>query len=210
MADAYEREHMPGVGAVLLRRKVTSPRWAIGLVMGLPLVLGLAFAAAAAVSGQIQSALGIAGGALAFSAVMALVMVTFATARVAVSEGELHVQLGFAGPRIPIGEITSVRVAPSGTNRMGMGVRKQLDGTTVYTLWGDNARAVHVERAGGSKLILVCKEPEAIARAIEEARARRDAPGRARIAADAEAEASLADEGAASDPDVERRASAKP
>ena len=174
MTDAYEREAMPGIGEVLHRHKVTSPRWALALVLGLPLGLATIAAAGLALGGQLLGAASLLGGALALSAITTFVMVTFATARIAISEGEIHVQLGFAGPRIPIAEVVGVKVAPSGSNRMGMGVRSDLRGTTLMTLWGDNQRAVHIERTNGTKLVLVCKEPEAMARAIDEALARRD------------------------------------
>lgn len=177
MADAYEREAMPGVGEVLYRHKVSSPRWVIGLAAGLPFGLGALGGVAALIGGATGAGLGILGGATAFSAVMASVMVTFASARVAVSEGEVHIQLGFAGPRIPIDEIAAVRLAPSGWNRVGMGVRKDLRGTTVYTLWGDNERAVHIERTDGTRLVLVMKEPEAMLAALEEAMRRRAREG---------------------------------
>ncbi len=174
MTDAYEREAMPGVGQVLHRHKVTSPRWAFALVLGLPLGFAAIAATGLALGGQLLGAGALLGGSLAYTALMTFVMVTFASARVAISEGEIHVQLGFAGPRIPIAEVAGVKVAPSGSNRMGMGVRNDLRGTTLMTLWGDNQRAVHIERTNGTKLVLVCKEPEPMARAIEEALARRD------------------------------------
>jgi hypothetical protein len=101
-------------------------------------------------------------------------MVTFSTARIVVSEGEVHIQLGLVGPRIPIDEIAGARLAPSGSNRIGMGVRNDLRGTTSYTLWGDNARAVHIEHKNGTRLVVVMKEPEAMVQAIEEAMRRRD------------------------------------
>lgn len=187
MADAYEREQMPGVGETLFRHKVSSPRWLIGLVAGLPLALGGAFGIGTVIGGALAVGLGILGGAATLSALMAFVMITFSTARIAVSEGEVHIQLGFAGPRVPIDEIASVRVAPSGSNRMGMGVRKDLRGTTTYTLWGDNARAVHLERTDGAKLVVVTREPDAMAQAVEEAVRRRDR-ARVRVAVDEERE----------------------
>lgn len=174
MADAYEREQMPGIGEVLFRHKVSSPRWLMGLMAGLPLALGGAAGIAAMLDGAPLPGLGILAGAAAGSALSAFLMVTFSTARIAVSEGEIHIQLGFAGPRIPIAEIAGVRLAPSGSNRIGMGVRKDLRGTTLYTLWGDNARAVHIERTDGTTLVVVMKEPEAMVQAIEEAIRRRD------------------------------------
>lgn len=174
MTDPYERDQMPGVGQMLHRHKVTSPRWAFALTLGVPLGLAGFTAAALVVAGQIAEAAAIFGGAIAIAALLGFALVTFASARVAVSEGEIHVQLGFAGPKIPIAEVASVRLGPSGSNRVGMGVRSDLRGTTIMTMWGDNQRAVHIERTNGKKLVLVCKEPEAMVQAIAEAIARRD------------------------------------
>lgn len=175
MADDYERKHMPGVGEVLLRHKVTSPTWLVASMTALPLALGAFAAIGLIVGGQVLAGLGVLGGAALFAAFFTLLNVTFATARLAVSEGEVHLQLGFAGPKIPIAEIARVTIAPSGSNRIGMGVRSDLRGTTTYTLWGNNERAVHIERTDGSKLVLVVKEADAIVSAIETARARHGA-----------------------------------
>ena len=177
MTDAYEQEQMPGVGAVLLRRKVTSPRWIMGLMSGIPLAVGVLGGAGLALAGLqwpefgFWPALGTAVGGIGLAALFTVINVMFSSARIAVSEGELHVQMGFAGPRIPIASIRGVRLDRSGINKMGMGVLKDLRGKTWYTLWGDNAQAVHVEHDAGT-LILVVKEPEAIAAAIQEALAR--------------------------------------
>jgi hypothetical protein len=173
MTDPYEREQMPGVGEMLFRHKVSSPRWLMGLIAGLPFAIGAVAAIATALGGAALAGAGILGVAAAASALTAFLMVTFSTARNAVSEGEVHLQLGLAGPRIPVREIAGARVAPSGSNRIGMGVRSDLRGTTLFTLWGDNARAVHLERTDGTRLVLVMREPDAMVRAIEEALRRR-------------------------------------
>jgi hypothetical protein len=149
----------------------------MGLMAGLPLVLGAFAGIGTMIGGPLLLGLGILAGAAAVSALLAFLMVTFSTARIVVSEGEVHIQLGLAGPKIPIDEIAGVRLAPSGSNRIGMGVRNDLRGTTSYTLWGDNARAVHIERKNGTRLVLVMKEPEAMVQAIEEAVRRRDHTG---------------------------------
>jgi hypothetical protein len=118
------------------------------------------------------------------SAIFAATNLIFASARIAISTGEIHIQLGLVGPRIPIAEVAAVELAPSGTNRLGMGVGNDLRGTTTYRLWGRNERAVHVTRTDGTKVILVVRDAEAIARAIEDAMARHAGAGnRARVAA---------------------------
>ncbi|MDQ3033549.1 MAG: hypothetical protein M3Y87_14110 [Myxococcota bacterium] len=186
MADEYERTQMPGVGEVLLRHKVTSPRWLIAGMIGFPITLGALAAAGLAIVGQTLPALAVLAGAAAMSALFTFLNVTFSTARVAISEGEIHIQIGLAGPKIPIAEVARVSLAPSGVNKIGMGVGNDLRGTTYYRMWGSNDRAVHVERTDGSKIILVVKEPDAMANAIDEAlaRAKRRGP-RVRVELDA-------------------------
>lgn len=191
MADAYEREAMPGVGEVLHRQKVTSPKWAMAIAIAGPVVPLVGMSLALFVGGQLLAGIGALAAAAAAFASMAFVMVTFATARIAVSEGELHLQVGMAGPRVPIAEIARVSLAPSGSNRVGMGVRNDLRGTTTYTLWGRNDRAVHIETTDGKKLVVVCKEPGALAQAIEEAMARK--AGRAARVRVADPDAALAE-----------------
>jgi hypothetical protein len=199
MADEYERTQMPGVGEVLLRHKVTSPRWLIAGMIGLPIALGALAAAGLALAGQAIPALSVLAGAGAMSALFTFLNVTFSTARVVISEGEIHIQIGFAGPKIPIRHVERISLAPSGTNSVGMGVRGDLRGTTMYRLWGRNDRAIHLERTDGSKIILVVKEPDAMASAIEEAMRRHARKGpNVRVEPEAEGEASAdADERAA-------------
>lgn len=189
MADDYEREQMPGVGEVLLRHKVTSPRWLMGLMTGLPIALGGIAAVGLAIAGEVMPGVGVFAGAAALSGLFTVLHVMFSTARIAISEGEIHIQLGLAGPRIPIDEVAGVALAPSGTNKVGMGVGNDLRGTTTYRLWGRNDRAVHVTRTDGSKLVLVVKEPEPMARAIEEAMSRHARKGpRVRVEAESHEE----------------------
>ena len=195
MTDAYEREHMPGIGAVLHRQKQTVPRWAVGLVIGMPLAMTAFFASTLIAAGSVLAAGLAMGGALLASLVGGAAMITFASARLVVSEGELCVQLGFAGPRIAMGDVARVSIGPSGTNRNGIGIRRSLGGTTWVFMWGDNARAVHVERKDGTKLVLVTKETDALHAALEEALARRDGKApRVRIADPSDVDAVVAAE----------------
>lgn len=187
MGDAYEREAMPGVGEVLFRHKVTSPRWVIALTTVLPSTVLLGLGAAMSFAGETGAGLALIGGGLGLGALMGALMVTFASARVVVSEGELHVQIGMAGPRVPIAEIESVTIAPSGGNKLGMGASIDLRGNRYIRLWGRNEDAVHVRLKSGTSIVLTTKEPEPMAAAIREALARRDrlAP---RVRVDAERE----------------------
>jgi hypothetical protein len=204
MTDAYEREAMPGVGEVLFRHKVTSPRWLVGLSTFLPsTILGVGGIVTALTVSPLAG-LGMIAGSVAVGVLMSFLMVTFATARVAVSEGELHVQIGMAGPKIPIAEIASVRVAPSGRNKLGMGASIDFQGNRYIRMWGDNQKAVHVELTSGKKLVMTTKEPEAMAAALQEAIRRRDAHRpKVRIA---EAEAEHAEAEAALEAEAKARA----
>lgn len=181
MADAYERDEMPGVGEVLHRAKVTSPKWLMALSVLAPVLPGAFVAATLAAAGQWGAALGLGLGALALGGMMSFLMVFFATTRIVVSEGELELKMGMFGPKIAIADIESVSIAPSGTNSIGMGAMNDLRGTTIYKLWGDNRRSVHVTANDGKKRVFVLKEPEVLAAALEEAIARRDRKAGARV-----------------------------
>jgi len=98
---------MPSVGEVLFRHKVTSPRWVIALTTLLPSTLLLGLGTALSFVGKTGAGLALVAGGLGLGALMGALMVTFASARVVVSEGELHVQIGMAGPRVPMAEIES-------------------------------------------------------------------------------------------------------
>ena len=173
MADDYERKHMPGIGEVLFRQKVTTPAWLLGLVSSIPLALGAVGAVVGVADGlDGLGAAGILAGATLGSALMGGLMVVFAAGRIAVSEGELHIQIGPSGPRIPIASIRSVTIGASGTQRVGLGFKKGLDFVSIYSLFGDNARSVRIEREGGHPLVLVCKQPDEVAAALHEAMAR--------------------------------------
>lgn len=178
---------MPGVGEVLFRHKVTSPRWVIALTTLFPSTLLLGLGTALSFVGKTGAGLALVAGGLGLGALMGALMVTFASARVVVSEGELHVQIGMAGPRVPMAEIESVAIAPSGGNKLGMGASIDLRGNRYIRMWGRNEDAVHVRLKSGTSIVLTTKEPEPMAAALREALARRDrmAP---RVRVDAEQE----------------------
>lgn len=204
MTDAYEREAMPGVGEVLFRHKVTSPRWLVGFTTLFPSTILGALGIGVALGASPVAGLAMIAGSVGLGILMSFLMVTFATARVAVSEGELHVQLGMAGPKIPIAEIAAVKVAPSGRNKMGMGASIDLSGNRYIRMWGDNEKAVHVELTSGKKIVMTTKEPEAMAAAIREALDRRDRKRpKVRIA---EAEADVAEAEAALEAEAKAQA----
>lgn len=174
MADAYERDAMPGVGEVLFRHKITSPRGLVAFATFFPSTVLAVLGTGLALAGQVVPGVAVIGGGVGFAALMTFVMVTFAAARIVVSEGEIHVQIGMSGPRIPIDEVASVKVAPSGRNKVGMGASIDLRGNRYIRMWGDNATAVHLELTNGKSIVMTMKEPAAMAAAIEEAIRRRD------------------------------------
>jgi hypothetical protein len=171
--DAYEREYMAGKGAVLHRQKVQAPRWALALTAGLPLILASGFSAWLGMHGApaFDALLPLLGGAT-YAAMMAGVFVVFAGGRIAVSEGELHVQIGPVGPRVAIEDIESCELGASGLRNYGLGAKKLLDGTTVLSMLGDNAKSVRIQRRNASPLVIVCPDAEGVVRAITEARSR--------------------------------------
>jgi hypothetical protein len=171
MGDDYARDAMPGIGQVLYRHKVTSPRWLMALLALLPAATLGGLGAALGLTGAVGTgeALGLLAGGLGLAALLGGLSVVFASGRIAVSEGELHVQIGLAGPRIPIAEIESVSIGPSGGHKQGMGASIDLAGNRYLRLWGSNERAVRVVLRGGARLVLTTKEPDALAAAIEEA-----------------------------------------
>ncbi len=202
MADAYEREHMSGKGAVLHRQKVQAPRWALALVAGLPAaLLGVLGATLAAGGAPWEAMLPPVLGALVYGGAMTGLMLALAGGRIAVSEGELHVQIGPFGPRIPMEEIASCELGASGVRSYGLGAQKLLDGTTIYKMLGDNASAARITKSDGRKLVVVCPDAQRLVAAVQEAMRRRAVPrtrvemeGGAEDAAENERESDRADD----------------
>ncbi len=169
MADAYERQYMQGSGAILHRQKVHTPAWVVALAALLP-ATGLAVMGVASGGALLLPFL---GGAALYATLMGGLMVVLAGGRIAVSEGELHVQIGPFGPRIPIASIASCEVGPSGLRSYGLGVQKLLDGTTVYKLLGDNTKSARITLDDGRKIVIVCPDGPGLVAAIDDARRRR-------------------------------------
>jgi hypothetical protein len=174
--DDYERVHMKGQGAMIHRHKARLPLWVFGVAAGIPgLALGGGGGALLATGAlPFAPSLAIAGAGVGVALLVAAILLASGVVRVAVSEGELDAQIGTHHLRIPIDEIASVEVAPSPTKNVGVGVRRTLGGEVVYSMLGSPKRAVHLRRRGREKAtVLVCREPDALAEAIEEARQRR-------------------------------------
>ena len=186
-------------GEVLLRRKAIVPRWALGLIAGLPTVAGAVvggvLGALGLVSGLAAAGIGVAG--LAAGLLPAALAFVFAVGRLVITTDELHLQIGMAGPRIPMEAIESVAVGRARTRSKGLGYKKHGDGTRVYSMLGDWRRAVKLTFADDTPMDLVCEDPEAVAEAIRSAMASKGAKVRVAIEAvdePAEVEVPVADE----------------
>lgn len=184
MTDDYERQYMPGEGAVLYRDKATIPRWALGLVGGLPPTIGAVVSGVLLATGiAVLPALAPVLGTVALAGIAAGCMVLFASARLVVSEGAMELKIGMSGPRIPIDDIEAVDVTRSATRARGLGVRVQSNGK-VYNMMGHPDRAVRLKlRSSDRPIFVVNRDPTALADAIRAAMARRGAV-HARVAAD--------------------------
>lgn len=167
---------MQGVGAVLHRQKVRVPTWLMITAAWLPAVI-LA-GTSLVVDGPALAPL---VGGLAYGVSMSGLMLALAGGRIAVSEGELHVQIGPFGPRIPIESLAHCELGPSGIRAYGLGAQKLLDGTTIYKMLGDNARAARLTTSDGRKIVIVCPDADVLVAALNEAMRRRSAP-KARVA----------------------------
>jgi hypothetical protein len=175
--DAYEREHMGGKGAILHRQKVQAPRWALAVAAWLPAgLLGALGLVAAASGAPWQAVLAPVAGGLAYGVGMTGLMLALAGGRIAVSEGELHVQIGPFGPRIPIDQIERCEVGASGLRSWGLGAQKLLDGTTVYKMLGDNATSARITTRDGRKLVIVCPDAHVLVAAVRDAVQRQAVP----------------------------------
>ena len=173
MADGYERDYMPGDGEVLYRKKIKGPYWVSGLVGAIPAIGGGIASFFLAGFGKGMLALGAALGGVALGAVATACLFAFMAARIVVSRGELHVQIGMAGPKIRIDDIESFAVADSGYRARGLGARKNPDGSTIYNMLGEGEKAVRLQvRGRKAPIYFVCPEPhelvDALARAKEQ------------------------------------------
>jgi hypothetical protein len=181
-SDAYERQAMAGTGEVLYRDEVAVPRWVLALAASLPVGSSAVVSAALLASGiAALPALAPVLGAAALAAIATGLMVVYAVGRVAVSEGELHVRIGPNGPRVPIDAIESFDIGPSGIRRQGLGYRKLADGAALYSLMGENARAVRIVRRDQPPLVLVVRDPDGLVAALREAKARRVTQARVEV-----------------------------
>lgn len=169
MSD-YESEYMRGQGRVLLRDKVVAK---VSLAL-------LAFFALWCGAGAIGSLVASAGVGLvlflvAMSAFFAFLALTLTVVRVVVSEGELYVQYGLWGPRIPIGRIRSCRAVPYDWKEFGgWGIKRSGDGTWAYVTSsrGDVVEVTYDEGETQKRVLFSASDPRSVVAAVEEARAK--------------------------------------
>ena len=108
-------------------------------------------------------------------AMFAMIWVVFAVLRVHVTQSEVHIQYGLAGPHIPLDAIESVEVVDYKLSEFGgWGIRRSMDGTWAYSLMGDSAKVVKITWTvdGKTKKVVVSsRNPPELAAQIDKARA---------------------------------------
>jgi hypothetical protein len=170
--DDYEASYMAGED-VIYRDKIKVPK-KFFLLFLLPIVVQIGSFALAASQGK-----PIPAAALAMLPVTALILslvaLLFAVLRITVTRREVHVQYGLFGPKIPVSKIEDCRaVKYNWMEYGGWGIRRGADGSWAYNMVGDAGRAVRIEwvdEKGKQQTTLVASpDPEALARAIQEAR----------------------------------------
>jgi hypothetical protein len=114
--------------------------------------------------------------------ILALVALLFAVLRITVTRSEVIVQYGLFGPRIPVSAIQDCQaVKYNWMTYGGWGIRRGRDGSWAYNMVGDAGRAVRIEwtdTKGKKQVTLVASpNPDALARAVNEARGRRGGAG---------------------------------
>lgn len=155
--DPYERHYMAGEGAVLYRHKHRAP-WQLHAIFAASMIA--VFGAALAAGGAGGGAVGIAVGL----PLIALVWLLFSVLRVTVSEGQVNVQYGLLGPKIPIAAIESAEVVEFDWKRLGgWGIRRSFSGEWIYNMPGDGGRLVRIawHDARGRRRVIQIGSPRA-------------------------------------------------
>jgi hypothetical protein len=166
LPDAYESQYMHGKGMVLYRDKSRAP-WPLHAIFGALglLTIGSAFAGPGAWVGTAVT--------LPF---LLITWLLFSVLRVTVSEGQVNVQYGLFGPKIPIAAIESAEAVEYDWKQFGgWGIRVNRKGEWIYNMPGDRGRAVRIawrDRKGKAKVTYVGSlESEQLAERIAQARA---------------------------------------
>jgi hypothetical protein len=161
--DAYEQRYMH-VDEALARERVTMAWWGHA-IFALALVL---VARAAFLEHRAHDFAGLVA--------VPLVWLVFMTLRTAVTGSHVHVQLGFFGPKIAIGDIEKAEVVRGNAARVGgWGIRFGLNGVVTYSvprLLGDYLQITYRRGTRLRKVRVMSAEPARLVGAIEVARAR--------------------------------------
>jgi hypothetical protein len=170
--DAYEQAFMAGSDSVVHRERAVWRRHWIMLfgpivTLGVTVMDLLGF-------GTKHMPLPAAAVMLGFCAVLVGLWATMIALRTTVTSREVIVQYGLFGPRIPLEGIESCEVKDYPQLAYGGGI-KWVAGAWAYTLWGQGTRTVRIEwhDARGKKhaTIVSSPDPDALAAAIQRARA---------------------------------------
>jgi len=161
-ADDYETKYMGG-GQALARSRAAMPWW-FHLLLGMTCLtmIGTALAKGALVG-------------LAMLPILLLVWILFMYLRVTVTPETVHVQLGLFGPKIPIASIVEAAAEKYPLLKYGgWGIRLGIDGSVAYSVPGHGGRGVRIrykKKTGRESTAWVTSpDPEAIVRAIDQAR----------------------------------------
>lgn len=209
-ADDYASGYMAGAGRVILRDKVVS-RISL-LLLGLVALWCGGGAIATFANLLPKSSPGVGVFLLAVTAFFVLLAATLTVVRSVVSEGEVLVQYGLWGPRVPIGRVLGARVVAYDWLRFGgWGIKRDGEGTWAYvtSARGDVVELRFLDEGGTErKALFSATDPAGVAAAIEEARA---TDGRARVAdRRAEGDEAARDAEAETDAEAEAEAEAEP
>jgi hypothetical protein len=161
--DRYERTYMRANDA-LARQRIPMAWWGHAL-FATPFALILR-----AVVAQPRAALFVA------LAIVSLLWLLLMTLRVAVTRTHVHVQLGFFGPKIPIGNIESVQAGRGPRLRTGWGIRLGIDGAVTYSVPAPIRDYLEIVYRTGSRQRIarvMTDDPKSLVDAINTAREQR-------------------------------------
>ncbi len=170
--DDYTAKYMTGPRRVLHKDTVTSR----------PLVLLLGVIALLSAGGGVADFLHVLPKSTTWAGVllmclamlMAFLATTLTVLRTVVTEGEVYVQYGLWGPRVPIAKVRSAKVVKYDSFRFGgYGIKRASDGTWAYVLKAKDGvvELVWTDDAGKEKrAVFSASNPSAVVAAIEQAR----------------------------------------
>lgn len=158
-------------GTVLCRDKVVGRKFQLALLLPLAWCLGGAIVTFAGLLPGSSAAVG--AFLLAMSAFFAFLWTTLSVIRTVVSDREVHVQYGLWGPRVPIEQVRSCRVVDYDWARFGgWGIKRDGEGTWAYVFTNGKVVELTWQEPDGTekKVLFSASDPEAIVRAVQQAR----------------------------------------